>query len=73
MASEQCKACGMPIPPLAVEQGDDFCSTECARRYYGNSREKHPVGGHTRRSLSAPPWGRTFRLRTGTNGSKTPR
>lgn len=34
---EQCKACGKPKPSLAVEQGDDFCSTECARRHYGSS------------------------------------
>jgi hypothetical protein len=39
MACERCKACGMPKPPLAMEQDDDFCSTDCAGRYYGQSRE----------------------------------
>jgi hypothetical protein len=37
MALESCKACGRPKPPLAIEQGDDFCSTECARHHYGTS------------------------------------
>jgi hypothetical protein len=37
MALELCKACGRPKPPLAIEQGDDFCSTECARQHYGTA------------------------------------
>ena len=50
MPDERCKECGMLKPPLAIEQGDDFCSTECARRHYENSREERtPVGGQTRR------------------------
>jgi len=32
--AERCLACGKPRPPVAVQQGDDFCSTECARLYY---------------------------------------
>ncbi len=35
MRPEPCKGCGNLRPVLAIEQGDDFCSTECARRYYG--------------------------------------
>jgi hypothetical protein len=34
MSSEPCKGCGGPRPPFAVAEGDDFCSTECARRHY---------------------------------------
>lgn len=37
MAVGLCKACGKPRPVLAVEQGDDFCSTECARSHYGST------------------------------------
>jgi endogenous inhibitor of DNA gyrase (YacG/DUF329 family) len=37
MPQEPCKACGRPKPVLAVEQGDDFCSTECARHHYGTA------------------------------------
>jgi hypothetical protein len=40
MSSEPCKGCGGPRPPFAVAEGDDFCSTECARRHYrGRSNE----------------------------------
>jgi hypothetical protein len=35
MRPEICKGCGGLKPALAIEQGDDFCSTECARRHYG--------------------------------------
>src|SRR5262245_31250894 len=37
-----CKACGRPKPALVVEQGDDFCSTECAR-------------GHSTKTFDASP------------------
>jgi hypothetical protein len=40
MIAELCKACGKPKPSLAVEQGDDFCSTECARGHYGSPRSR---------------------------------
>jgi len=28
-----CMECGKVKPALAIEQGDDFCSTACARRH----------------------------------------
>jgi len=37
MRRERCKECRAPKPSLAIEQGDDFCSTGCARRHYGTS------------------------------------
>jgi hypothetical protein len=40
MAVHACKECGNPRPPLAVEHGDEFCSTTCARRYYGTAQER---------------------------------
>jgi len=74
MPDERCKECGMLKPPLAIEQGDDFCSTECARRHYENSREERtPVGGQTRRRPAPrPTWNRTFRLKSTANGSGAP-
>ncbi len=30
---EVCKECGRAKPALAIEQGDEFCSTGCARRH----------------------------------------
>jgi len=30
---EVCMECGKAKPVLAVEQGDEFCSTACARRH----------------------------------------
>jgi hypothetical protein len=42
--SERCKACGMPLPPVAIQHRDDFCSTECARQHYGGGRaERTPA------------------------------
>lgn len=40
MAIAVCKECGSPLPPLAVEHGDEFCSTTCARRHYGTAEEQ---------------------------------
>lgn len=40
MAVAVCKECGSPRPQLAVEHGDEFCSTTCARRYYGTAEEQ---------------------------------
>jgi hypothetical protein len=34
----RCKACGMPLPPVATQHGDEFCSTECARQHYRGGR-----------------------------------
>ncbi len=49
MRPEPCKGCGNFRPALAVEQGDDFCSTECARRYYGTATgERRSPGGRER-------------------------
>jgi hypothetical protein len=28
----------MPLPPVATQHGDEFCSTECARQHYGGGR-----------------------------------
>jgi hypothetical protein len=28
----------MPLPPVATQHGDEFCSTECARQHYGCGR-----------------------------------
>jgi len=36
----RCKACGGKRPRLAVQHGDEFCSTDCARRYHGTGRDK---------------------------------
>jgi len=35
MRTHACKECGKARPTLAVEQGDEFCSTTCAKRHYG--------------------------------------
>jgi hypothetical protein len=35
MRRHACKECGKARPALAVEQGDEFCSTACAKRHYG--------------------------------------
>ncbi|HYM71166.1 MAG TPA: hypothetical protein VEZ44_16330 [bacterium] len=40
MPQKRCKACGRKIPPVAVQHGDEFCSTDCARRHYGTVQEK---------------------------------
>ena len=40
MAVTVCKGCGSPRPALAVEHGDEFCSTACARRHYGTAEEQ---------------------------------
>ncbi len=45
MRLEPCKGCGNLKPALAIEQGDDFCSTECARRHYGTlTGERRTLG-----------------------------
>jgi hypothetical protein len=31
----RCLACGEERPPVAVGNGDPFCSTACARTYHG--------------------------------------
>lgn len=33
-----CKTCGALLPLFVVAERDEFCSTECARRYYGHRR-----------------------------------
>lgn len=37
MRIHACKECGKARPQLAIEQGDEFCSTTCARRHYGTT------------------------------------
>ena len=37
MRVHACKECGKARPRLAVEHGDEFCSTACARRHYGTT------------------------------------
>jgi hypothetical protein len=71
MACERCKACGMPKPPLAMEQDDDFCSTDCARRYYGQSREDQvfPVPRPSGRLIPDSSRKRTSLLKGAANGS----
>ena len=72
MDRERCKACGMPKPPLAMEQDDDFCSTDCARRYYSQSRGDQVFPS---RPLSRPDpesaRKRSVLAKSGTNGSGT--
>jgi len=46
MVVELCKACGSPKPSVAAVQGDDFCSTRCARIYYGTLTAR-PARGAT--------------------------
>jgi len=56
MALQRCKTCGRKRPPLAVQHGDEFCSTDCARRYHGTGREKRvgrPVTASRRARASA--------------------
>lgn len=43
--ANRCKACGMPLPPVAIEHRDDFCSTECARQHYGGGRAERTAPG----------------------------
>ncbi len=31
----RCAACGRPLPPRAVEDGDGFCSAACCKRAHG--------------------------------------
>jgi len=60
MVVELCRACGKPKPSLAVEQGDEFCSTECARGDYG-SPPNRPAGGSIvmrHASFRRPSWRR---------------
>jgi hypothetical protein len=45
--SHRCKACGMPLPPVAIQHHDEFCSTECARQHYGGGRAERPASGRT--------------------------
>jgi len=40
MSQKRCKACGRKKPPLAVQHGDEFCSTDCAKRHYGTVQER---------------------------------
>lgn len=63
MRREPCKGCGGPKPPLAIEQGDDFCSTECARRHYGISTGERRTLGALRppRPAALPDRSRTRR------------
>lgn len=35
-----CKTCGSFLPLLVVAQRDEFCSTKCARQYYGHRRSR---------------------------------
>lgn len=35
-----CERCGKPLPPIAVREGDPYCSTVCAKTAHGVS----PVG-----------------------------
>jgi hypothetical protein len=77
MLRERCKECGRSKPILAIKQGDDFCSTECARRHYGTSfRERRRLvvlpGGEPqsaaltpRGTLAALYWRKTWRLSNG--------
>lgn len=43
MRTHVCKECGKARPPLAVEHGDEFCSTTCARRHYGTTPARDVV------------------------------
>ena len=59
MRLEPCKGCGGLKPALAIEQGDDFCSTECARRHYGTlTGERRTLG-----AVRTPSLGRATRAR----------
>jgi hypothetical protein len=73
MDRERCKACGMPKPPLAMEQDDDFCSTDCARRHYSQSREDQmfPASRPLRRPDPASARKRSFLAKSAANGSRT--
>lgn len=65
MPSDRCKMCGTRKPPLAVEQEDEFCSTECARRHYAASREEgqpRVVGFAGRKPHADPFWRRISRF-----------
>jgi len=46
MGVELCKVCGRLKPSLAVEQGDDFCSTKCARGRYGSPPTRRGAWSH---------------------------
>jgi hypothetical protein len=56
--SNRCKACGMPLPPVAIQHRDEFCSTECARQHYGGGRAERTAPGR----LQAPGRGRIVSL-----------
>jgi hypothetical protein len=43
--SNRCKACGEPLPPVAIQHQDEFCSTECARQHYGGGRGERTTSG----------------------------
>ena len=73
MARERCRTCGMPKPPLAMEQDDDFCSTECARRYYSHARDEQmfPASAPLRRPNPESARKRSFLAESGPKGSGT--
>ena len=64
-----CVTCGKPLPPLAVQEGDDFCSTECARQAHGVQtrtetlweERSHRPSAKTRRAWRE--WSRSWNVR----------
>ncbi len=41
-----CLVCRKPLPDLAVKHADEFCSTGCARKFYGTELQVHKQGSH---------------------------
>ena len=35
-AGERCAVCPKKLPPIALREGDPFCSNECARKFHDN-------------------------------------
>jgi endogenous inhibitor of DNA gyrase (YacG/DUF329 family) len=44
LSSTPCAKCGKPIPILAKEHGDAFCSRLCAETHYGTLQSNHHSG-----------------------------
>ena len=36
-----CKTCGGPLPPIAAEAADEFCSRECCQAAHGVREQTH--------------------------------
>ncbi len=55
-----CSRCGSPLPPLAMKEGDPYCSCRCCKQAHG-VEDSFPTGS-VAQSLAAQRTGRLRRL-----------